>query len=222
MGLDAVELIMRAEEEFDIEILDEEASLVSTPGQLCALIERKLGTVAVEKRSGCPTSRAFYRVRRELVALGVERRKISPTARFEALVPYSKRQIYWRGLGEGLGVTLPPLMRSSGLVVVSFLPVGILPFCVIFSPATGAALCLAYALLLPIGFRVTRPLAVHPLYDLRSVGDLARRVAWKTDDVPPREREVWPAVQQIVAEVAGVPLEKVTRDVDIVRELGMG
>jgi acyl carrier protein len=42
MGLEIVELIMLAEERFEIEIKDEDMAFVSTCGQFCNLIKRKL------------------------------------------------------------------------------------------------------------------------------------------------------------------------------------
>lgn len=41
-SLDAVEIIMKTEDEFDIDITDEEANLIITPNALINLIERKI------------------------------------------------------------------------------------------------------------------------------------------------------------------------------------
>jgi hypothetical protein len=43
MGLEIVELIMLAEEQFEVEIKDEDMEFISTCGEFCSLIEQKLG-----------------------------------------------------------------------------------------------------------------------------------------------------------------------------------
>jgi len=48
MGLESVELIMRVEEDFDIEIRDEEATELATVGQIYDCVLRKLGLNAPE------------------------------------------------------------------------------------------------------------------------------------------------------------------------------
>lgn len=222
MGLDGVELIMRVEEEFEIEISDAEAELCSTPGALCALIERKLNFAEAERRCGCPTSRAFYRVRRQLMQAGIERARIKPTARLDFVLPRSHRRQRWSDLSEALGLSLPPLVRSPEWAFIGLLPLGVLPLCLVLAPATATALCFACAALWWLGVRATKPLAVHPPNELRSVGDLARRVAWASANVPLQERDVWPQLQLIIADELGIPVSKITRDADLLRDLGFG
>lgn len=59
MGMDTVELVLMVEERFEIQIPDPEAEHLLTPGDLCGLVERRLGLRAAEKASYCPTSHAF-------------------------------------------------------------------------------------------------------------------------------------------------------------------
>lgn len=113
MGLDFVELILRVEEEFDIAIEDADAEQVSMPGQLCDLIERKLGVLDAEKRSFCPTSHAFYHVRRELMELGTPRANIKPNSSLHELLPRTNGAPLWRQLSRALPVELAPLERSD-------------------------------------------------------------------------------------------------------------
>ena len=73
MGLDSVELVMEAEEEFKIVFGSREVEDVRTVGELLDLIFSKLRQDEEEK---CPTQHAFYAVRRHMVeTLGVKRRR---------------------------------------------------------------------------------------------------------------------------------------------------
>ena len=64
MGLDAVELVMRVEEEFGIEIPDAEAEEATTVGKLYELVLSKLKP---DNRDVCLTSTAFYRTRQAFI-----------------------------------------------------------------------------------------------------------------------------------------------------------
>ncbi len=224
MGLDSVELIMRVEEDFEIEILDNEAELVSTPGALCALIERKLGVLDAEKRSGCPTSRAFYQVRRELVELGIERQNIRPFSEFDSLLPRAHRRAMWNALSERLPVELPALRRSSHWTWAALSLLVCLPLVwKVAGEAFAVGLCYALPPVWWLGFRATKPRAVHAPANNRTIADLSRRVAFTFPVVsgePPR-CDIWPQLRAIIADELSVPVEKVTRDADLVRDLGM-
>ena len=77
MGLDAVEIVMRTEDEFSISISDDEAGAAATVGDLYRVVLAKLDVTP-----GCLTSKAFYTTRRALVgSLGVPRRSIRPSTR---------------------------------------------------------------------------------------------------------------------------------------------
>jgi len=222
MGLESVELIMRAEEEFSIEIFDQEAEGVSTPGQLCALIERKLGFANAEKRSGCPTSRAFYRVRQTLQELNVPRSAITPRTHFESLFPAPERAAHWRELEGRLDLPLPRLGVPAWLQWALASPVALFPLYLVWPN-------LAFLGLMWIGWVYLIHLALcrvsvwTPAYRM-TVGDISHRFADKQHerDPQPEPRDLWPKVQWMIADEMGVPLEKVTRDADFFRDLGMG
>lgn len=223
MGMDSVELILRVEEHFEIEIGDEEASLISTPGGLCVLIERKLAVLDAEKRSHCPTSRAFYHVRRELMELGVQRANIKPSSDFDSLLRPKRREL-WRALSERLGVSLPGLQRSPIWTRVSLLPLAFLPF--VWKSAGEATAVLFCFSLFPFWwllFQATKPFAVHAPEGNRTVADLARRLAWTmpVQNNQSQTPDVWPQLQLIIADELSIAPEKVTRDADLVRDLGL-
>ena len=61
MGLEAVEIVLAAEETFGISIPDEAATEMLTPGDLIDFIVSHVSTVPTE---GCVTQQMFYRLRR--------------------------------------------------------------------------------------------------------------------------------------------------------------
>ena len=65
MGLETVELIMEVEDEFNIQIPDEDAQHIETCGQLHAYVLHRLCPSA---GAPCPTAAAFYRLRRSILA----------------------------------------------------------------------------------------------------------------------------------------------------------
>lgn len=226
MGLDFVELILRVEEEFDIAIEDADAEQVLTPGQLCDLIKRKLGVLNAEKRSSCPTSHAFYHVRRELMELGTPRANIKPNSSLHELLPRTNGAPLWRQLSRALPVELAPLERSDKVRSLllfggfgSVLSVFGMPF---YPPSALVFLCGAGA---TIGLSLfSAPHKVFPPQNARMVADLARRVAWTLPVAfdESQTRDIWPQLQLIIADELGVAPEQVARDADFYRDLGMG
>jgi acyl carrier protein len=76
MGLDGVEIVMKAEEAFDIRIEDGDAEKMLTPGDL---IEYVMGKIGHPDASVCLTQRAFNHLRSALIhSKGFERRHIKP------------------------------------------------------------------------------------------------------------------------------------------------
>ena len=74
MGLDAVEIVLRVEKTFGVDLPDAELESAATVGDLYKLLLSKLdGSYA------CLSSRAFYRVRRSMVeVLGVPGGRFGP------------------------------------------------------------------------------------------------------------------------------------------------
>ncbi|HEY5043547.1 MAG TPA: hypothetical protein VIK53_16270 [Verrucomicrobiae bacterium] len=64
MGLDAVEIVMKVEETFDIAIEDREAEKILTPHALIELVMSKVGRT---DRAVCLTQRAFHCFRASLI-----------------------------------------------------------------------------------------------------------------------------------------------------------
>jgi acyl carrier protein len=222
MGLEIVEIILRVEEEFSIEIQDKDAEQLHAPGDLCNLIEHKrdLYKASPATTMHCPTSRAFYSVRREMIKLGVERKHVTPQTSLATLWPPSGRRQNWKALALSLDYSLPNLNRPSYWTSIALLPLGVLPFWLQFFPGTATLYCVVYGLSWWLGTRLAEPLAVHPPNHLTSVADLCRSLAprYITEDA---SLDLWPQVQALIADELDVPIEQVTRDADFYRDLGM-
>ena len=107
MGLDTVELVMRIEEEFSIELPDAELESVRTVDDLYKLILRRLDT-----QPSCLSSKAFYHVRRSLVeCLNLPRRAIRPSTPLDSLLPRTSLVQHWQEIADHSGLILPPLKR---------------------------------------------------------------------------------------------------------------
>ena len=105
MGLDAVEIVMRTEDEFGITLADDEAETVRSVDDLYQLVLSKLDVT-----NSCLSSKAFYRTRQALVAcLQVQRRAIRPTSDLELLLPLSSRRQQWNEIAAHIRLEFPRL-----------------------------------------------------------------------------------------------------------------
>jgi acyl carrier protein len=109
MGLDAVELVLRIEDEFSISLPDDEISAVRTVGDLYQIVLSKLDTTP-----SCLTSKAFYRTRQALVdSTHVARRAVRPSTQLEGLLPEKSRIATWSEMEKRIALQMPTLMHSS-------------------------------------------------------------------------------------------------------------
>lgn len=109
MGLDSVELVLRIEEEFSIELPDGEIMDTRTVGDLYRVVLSKLETTP-----SCLSSKAFYRVRTALVeCLGLPRRSIRPSTPLDSLIPRTSLIKEWQKIADHSGLALPPLKRRK-------------------------------------------------------------------------------------------------------------
>ena len=112
MGLDTVELVMRIEETFGIEIHDRVASTLYTPRDVMDFI---LTQVEVSDAPlPCLSQMAFHSLRIAFVeTLGLQRRQIRPDTALAELLPEKDRELIWKQLRNSVGVEKwPPLTRS--------------------------------------------------------------------------------------------------------------
>ncbi len=79
MGLDLVEIVMRTEEEFDIEISDPEAEAIKTPGELINFVKTRPEVVRQELKEEEIRNRIWSILEDEL---GIKREEWTDNSRF--------------------------------------------------------------------------------------------------------------------------------------------
>ncbi len=121
MGLDAVELVMAFEEQFGIEIANEDAEKLVTPVMVIDYICTKIRMTDEKK---CQSQRAFYILRRALVQKsGRKRSEITPTTKLREIFPRSNCTGQWLDLKKAVDargwpkLTYPRWIERPFLVV---------------------------------------------------------------------------------------------------------
>lgn len=115
MGLDAVEIVMRVEDVFDIAIEDSEAEIMMTPKDVIEYVMIKVGRT---DRAQCLTQRAFHHLRASLIRNAeLKRAEIRPDVSTGNLFPLGKRRELLRKTLADLGLTtMPEMVRPKWLV----------------------------------------------------------------------------------------------------------
>src|SRR6185369_13593010 len=104
MGLDAVELVMAIEDEFDIAVPDAVAAEMATIGQTVQKIVELLRPMRAPASGACGSARSFYRLRRELIErFGVPRGTITLDTPIGMLVPPSADR-EWPRIADAAGL----------------------------------------------------------------------------------------------------------------------
>lgn len=246
MGLDFVEIVMRIEEEFSIDLPDAELGSVLTVGDLYELVLSKVKSCTAAE---CVSSKAFYRTRRALVdSIGVPRRSIRPSTPLESLLPLESRVSHWRDITRRIGLEFPKLHLPSfwwkvftSLGGVAALIVVVLAWVaarrVGWPPGDGLsfwapALCawiVTFIIILGALTRWTSFLATE--IPCQTAGELARVVLHKNFSVfapasgvsQPLSREVvWERIVFIFCDHMQIGAEEVVPEARIVQDLGIG
>jgi acyl carrier protein len=234
--LDAVELILELEDQFDIRLSEEDALSARTVGDVYRLVlskqpEKLLAPV-------CLSQMAFYRIRRALAPhVGGDARTIQPGTRFDEIVSSVRRRAIWKQLETALGYELPPLEKSGPLATWSFCAALLSLAMAMLVPgiaawAPGLAMLMTLAAIVALGVFLVGQLAllhfgasVVPT-ELPCVGDLAKCVSWRyLDDAQAVRddagaREVWDRLVALFCKHLAVEKDQVTPEAEIVRDLG--
>lgn len=226
MGLDAIEIVMEAEERFNVSLQDSDWTHVRTVADLAALVLAKM-TVSGDV---CPSQRAFHELRRALGRVGVGRERIRPRSAIDELLPGLSGKTWKRLCAADRRLTAFAMCdredSSAVLLLVAIMTGGLL-----LTPLIGGCLAvLTAAVAAGIGailhHSVTnlRRIRLQPAYS--TVGDIARALApaapaASTGERLAREGEVLDEVRRITAGCLGLPLERVLPRSDFVRDLGM-
>jgi hypothetical protein len=112
MGLDLVELVIRIEDTFGVEIPDRVAAELTTPRKVTDFILSKVEES--DNSLPCLSQKAFYSLRREFTQqLSISRRQFVPEAKLEALLPEDRKDEVWESIGWSLGVKRWPTVSRS-------------------------------------------------------------------------------------------------------------
>lgn len=242
MGLDTVEIVLRVEETFGVDLPDDELGSVRTVGDLHELLLRKL-----DGGYACLSSRAFYRVRKALVdVLGVKRNSVRPSSELAVILDQRSRPNVWREIEQQSGLRFPRLEHPGWFNWTAFLlclsiyasvcaimaPIFFHDFPHPISGLTAIAFPFSVALILiPLGMVLLRKATpfLGFVLPVATVGELARDVLAKNypqlrqgdqKGENPDRNEIWLIVQDIFIDQLQVKREEVVPEANIARDLG--
>ena len=219
MGLDAVELLMACEEEFEIRIPDEDASKCITPRILSETILNRLKT---EGSNACRSQRGFYGVRKALVKIAsVNRKELSPNTLLVDLVRGSI-PLFWRKLERELSVgSLPRLEFGKRTKYLVYIVIPLVVSISLWFRGFGFSLIslalVVYAIFsTSLGHRYGRslPSAFKTVKDLIPLVSSLSNKTWSNEEVLNR-------VMFITAEQSGLNIRKFSPDSHFVDEIGL-
>jgi acyl carrier protein len=230
MGLDAVEIIMKVEEAYDIQIEDSEAEKILTPRQLTDLI---LAKTASSQASGCLTQKAFNLLRAFCVrTFAIERARIWPATALQEILPRRQRPQFVQALSASLAITTPRLERPQWLVAslmacatLSGLAVSIVS--VHLGVHSWAPALLTIPVVGYLGARATSRLRSEFPKGLVTVGDLSRWVMSCKPDLAIPATTAWTR-QQVAERVKTIVIDQLScaqtyrEDAHFIKDLGLG
>ncbi len=223
MGLEFLELVLETEQRFGVSIPDSALSQVHTVGDYIDVVTGIVHSAEVTITDGpepiCRSSHAFYRLRRELlVALPLSRQSVRPSARLDRLVPRRDRLRIWKQLRRS-GLRLPSLECGWRL--------GLTLLCLALAPAIVAWLWTGHDALLLLTlpslllvFRFARPLKIAVPATCAQIDDAARFLAWHPSVAGHLSRDtIAPEIRRIVAGITSKPVNEITDDLELVKDL---
>jgi acyl carrier protein len=222
MGLDGVELLLAAEEEFKIAISDEEAVNCETPGMLADLIYSKLRK---SRNETCPSMHGFYMVRKKMMDYySLPREKIRPDSKLDDLISKKNRINTWKNFLHTLSndkTMYAPLSKPKwveALIVVFTLSV----FAIAYFNTDNGLLSFVIAIIAgAILQAATSSLKTEFPNNYSHVKDLTRIVSTLDTTVWNKE-DVYNRVKQIVVKQLGVKESDIRPNSHFIDDLGMG
>lgn len=226
MGLDGVELVMEFEDEFGIDITDEEAVGLRTPGMVIDLVLSKLEVAAQEV---CWSQRAFYLLRGALMEYaGAARGAIRPDSALQDLIHPEHVARMWPTLEQAVEAKVWPGLVRAPLLVAGLWAVGCAACLGMFvigmaggvgtaasSTAVGAIIFAIVAILVTERWRTRLPQGMERVRDLVPYAGTSERIAWTREKVAT-------VVKVVVVEQLGLSEADYREDADFINDLGMG
>lgn len=232
MGLDSVELIVKAEKAFGIAIPDREAEKIITVADFHNTVWRY---VQSRQSVRCKSQHLYYKLRHALICkFGVHKDVITPGASLNDIFPKTNRRLLYRKLTRELQLNLPQLVLPSvWAVVLSTTGVILIPGAAVFS------LVLVYgfnytkwALLLPVIGLILTIFFSHILDAVRTEFQpatakaftqlvLSTNYATLIQEHGTSRKEVETVINHIIADVSGLELHEISPEKSITNDLGI-
>ncbi len=231
MGLDGVELVIKAEEVFGITIEDAASSEMATVGLMYNYICNK---VKGESQNGCATQKAFYALRKQIVSLlNIKRSEVMPGTLVESIFPMSTRRRTWKTLAQNTFLKLPKLRFPSW--IYNFLSValviGYFVVCeALWRHVGGLSIIVSAMAISLLGFLlfcflriVAFPLYVYLPNTCITLGDLSKEVlVLNTEHFKPfSEKDIWVILVNLISEQLGIEKDRIKPESHFIRDLGL-
>lgn len=248
MGLDVVELVMEIEDEFGIQITNEDFPKAATVGDLRDLVAVKLsvkeGWEPPKQSSFCPSAALFLWLRKGLrTALDRPDLRLRPSERLDGYLPSMSRRKDWSRWQTACELYLPALQHRPWLEA---LPLTGTLLALLSSLIGGVVLSLtgqadaAFTLMVftPLNSLVVGMILLvlrealprrHLPPGLATFAELVRTIGpldwqqWQTlKQIGPAERreEIWRRVQKIVSKQLNIPIPEIQPESRFVEDLG--
>jgi acyl carrier protein len=220
MGLDTVELVLAMEDEFGLEIPDEDAAGLATPRQVADYLFTRIEH-RVEEASGCLSHLGFYRIRVTLIRrFGAKRHEIKPESPIRQFLPGDIRHA-WRELAIALDARLPKLGCKArvGLPLTFGVPM-ILAILLRWSGSPGWLLIVGVVIAWIGANRITTRLADQIPPEANTVADLIPCLRHPPSQ-PWSRASVLERVIQLTSVQTGTPVARIDPDAHFVKDLGL-
>jgi acyl carrier protein len=232
MGLDSVEILMKVEETFGISIPDEEAQKIVTIGDFHNAVWRHLNG---KQSNTCKTQHLFYTLRKSIAdEFGYSPQQLTLAVSPETIFPKVNRRDAYATFADRVHLKLPPLVLTDAWQKL-LVSVAIVTVVGGFAVATVLMTIFDYGkwtLLIPVmGIVLTSLLSklIEPkriIIEDSTVRDFINRVlainyATMVTDEGTNRREMEMVINQVIADMAGLPIDEITPDKRIGNDLGI-
>jgi acyl carrier protein len=228
MGLDGVELVMAIEEEFGIQVPDEDAQNIGTPGQFADYVMARVRTDGSKNNAVCLSQNSFYILRSALMRVfGVPRNQIRPDTPLRDIFgeqPEKNWKMFKQVLAEK-GFRCPALQPADWFLIALMLGI---PATVTaglgFAGMPGWILPIVFIIMVLLtGFvhvKVVPDMIVSEPIKFETVASLVPYVVKTKQEVWTRE-SVLRTIFLITSEQLNIPLENIKEDSHFVKDLGV-
>lgn len=233
MGLELVDIILRTEEAFGIQINDEDMFHINTVGKyyeyVLSLLPDEKSSAPARKPGKCLSSMTFYRLRKALCnVFSLERNQVKPDTNLEDLLPLDNRRKRWDDLKKELELKLPKLVRPGWANYIIGLSLSAVFFFVLSNLLTfwfTIPVCLS---LLAGVLYITKPFATRIPASSKTAGDLTKYLIRHNHPVLVQqlcildENSVWQVLHSIIVDSLQIEPEAVTKEARWYEDLNAG